>query len=223
MDVPSTAATAAVDGGALLAFGPGVSAQHRTDASYALLLAQLVANRKFNRFAATEHWYGVFGETLQSLGWIVKDHEGFVRHRPRAFPYRIDSLVLAALRPPLVDDAGSNVLSDALKALAGLPDGERAVELFDEYGQFEESGNFQVALVEEADALVAVRLGRFRFRVADEETARGRLPRTDFHAGDVFHRGAQTLHLNEEVYGPLRDDIAAKLGDRVGVLIAPVT
>ncbi|WP_150493547.1 hypothetical protein [Streptomyces kanamyceticus] len=192
---------------------------------HSLLLAQLVANRKVNRFTEAENWYEVFGETLESIGWIVESHEGFVRHRASAFPYRVDAPALAALGG-ISDGPALGLAAAALRELSGLSADDRALQLFEEYGQFGGRGNFQVAVAEvdteAADGLLAVRLGRFRFRVEDPATVLGRLLRTDFHAGDVFFRGAQTLRLNEEVYGPLRDGIAAKLGARVEALIAAV-
>ncbi|NEB74738.1 hypothetical protein G3I40_05765 [Streptomyces sp. SID14478] len=56
----------------------------------------------------------------------------------------------------------------------------------------------------------------------DDATVLVRLLRTDLHAADAFLGSAQVLQLDDEVHGPLREGIAARLGSRVDVLIAPL-
>ncbi|MET8684295.1 hypothetical protein ABZV77_08775 [Streptomyces sp. NPDC004732] len=238
-DLGGGEAAAVVDCGSLVALAPGVSDQHRKDVLLSFLLAQLVANKKYNRHTDPVRWYEFYGETLERVGWVVKEHEGFSRHRPRKVPYRAGPLVLRTLGR--VSDGNTvNLAGAAVRALAELDPGDRAAELFEDQAHFERAGNFQLAVAEEvaeqvaeqgegtvgADVggagLVVLRLGRFRCRAVDEATELGRLFHTDFRAADEFIGGAQVLHLNEDVYGPLRDGIAEKLGARVEVLIAPV-
>lgn len=214
-------ASVVVDCGGLVALAGGVSEQHRKDVLFSVLLAQLVANKKYARHADAVRWYESYGETLERVGWIVKEHEGFARQHPRKVPYRVGPLALGILGR-VSGDAAVNLARAALRALTELDPADRAAELFEDQAHFGRAGNFQLAVVEEADGLVGVRLGRYRFRVVDEATEVGRLLHTDFRAADEFVGGAQVLHLNEDVYGPLRDGIAEKLGARAEVLVAPV-
>ncbi|MEU6826218.1 hypothetical protein ABZ921_36870 [Streptomyces atriruber] len=211
-----------VDCGSLVGLSGGVSEQHRKDVLLSVLLAQLVANKKFARHTDAVRWYESYGETLERVGWIVKEHEGFARQHPHEVPYRIGPLVLRTLGR-VSGDAAVSLARAAVRALTELDPADRAAELFEDQAHFGRAGNFQLAVAEEeADGLLVVRLGRFRFRVVDEATEVGRLLHTDFRAADEFVGGAQVLHLNEDVYGPLRDEIAEKLGARVGALVAPV-
>ncbi|MFI1681285.1 hypothetical protein [Streptomyces sp. NPDC020607] len=221
---------AVVDCGSLVVLTAKLSGQHRQhrqDVLYSFLLAQLVANKKHKRHADPVSWYESYGETLERLGWVVEEHEGFTRHRPDVIPYGVDTLV----RDTLARIAGVGTLNAAVaavRALAAADPVAPAAELFEQQTHFERAGNFQVGVAEEVSGAgggggaVIVRLGRFRFRAVDDATELVRLPHTEFHAADEVVRGAQVLHLNEDVHGPLRNEIAEKLGDRVEVLIAPV-
>lgn len=158
---------------------------------------------------------------LERVGWVIKDHEGLARHKPRKFPYRLGPVILKVLT--LISDVPSvERVTVALKVLTALPDDDPAAELFEKESHVERAGNFQVVAVDEVDGLVTVRLGRFRFRFEGEATGIWRLLRMEFHAGAEVFRGSQILHLNDEVYGPLRDGVAAKLGARADALIVPV-
>lgn len=61
---------------------------------------------------------------LESDGWLVKDHEGFVQHRARAFPYRADSPALAALGG-ISDEPALGLASAVLRELDGLASDDR--------------------------------------------------------------------------------------------------
>ncbi|MEU7583848.1 hypothetical protein AB0B50_40430 [Streptomyces sp. NPDC041068] len=214
-------AAVAVDGGSLVAFSAGVSKGHRKDVLHSVLLAQLVANKKYNRYRESGDWYRTYGETLERVGWVVGDHEGFVRCQAHTFPYRIGPVILEKLGR-VCDRPAMELAGAAIVALVALGEAERAAELFEKESHFERLGNFQVAVVDETGGGVICRLGRFRLLVRDEATDVVRLLRSDFHAGDEVLGSSQLLRLHDEVYGPLRDGVAEKLGSRADALIVPV-
>src|SRR5947199_6215051 len=65
--------SAAVDAGSLVSFVAGVSEQHRADVLNATLLAQLAANKKFDRELDTRNWYAFYRNVLERVGWVVPD------------------------------------------------------------------------------------------------------------------------------------------------------
>ncbi|QES43153.1 hypothetical protein DEJ49_21120 [Streptomyces venezuelae] len=218
---------AVVDCGSLVVLAAGLSGRHRQDVLYSFLLAQLVADRKYKRHADPMRWYMSYGETLERIGWVVEEHEGFSRHRSDEVPYRVDSLIRETLAR-VADERISNAAVAAVRTLAAADPVDRAAELFEQQTHFGRAGNFQVGVAEEVGGggggggVVVVRVGRVWFRAVDDATELVRLLHAEFRAADEVVRGAQVLHLNEDVHGPLRDEIAEKLGARVEVLIAPV-
>lgn len=53
-----------VDAGSLVSFVAGVSGQHKSDALNSTLLAQLAANKKFDREKQTVEWYDFYKNRL---------------------------------------------------------------------------------------------------------------------------------------------------------------
>jgi hypothetical protein len=53
-----------VDAGSLISFVAGVSAENRADILNSTLLAQLAANKQYNREQQTQEWYGMYREVL---------------------------------------------------------------------------------------------------------------------------------------------------------------
>ncbi|MER5939916.1 hypothetical protein ABT121_21630 [Streptomyces sp. NPDC001928] len=208
----------AVDAGSLVVVTAAVSEEHRTDVVHSALLAQLVADRKHDRHRDAEAWYPVYGDTLERIGWVVKEHSGFGVHRPRRIPCPVETVVLETLEP-VSDEKSGELVAAVWKSLAALPDDDRAAVIFEENGKARTAGNFQVLLVDETAGDVVVRLGRFRFR-SDRDVPV--LRKAKFSARSTVQRGTQILHLNEQVYAPLRDDITAKLASRVDAFVRPV-
>ncbi|NGO07512.1 hypothetical protein G5C60_07540 [Streptomyces sp. HC44] len=200
-------------------FFAAVSEEHRRDVLHSVLLAQLVAGRKHGRHTDAEAWYSVYGETLERVGWVVKEHAGLGKYRPRSVPYRMSTVVQDILSP-VSDERSRELTAAALKALALLPDADRASVLFEKESHADRAGNFQLIIADENDGSLAVRLGRFHFRAVQDIE---RLTQTDFQSRTRFWCGTQILHLNEQIYAPLRGEIAAKLGFRVDALIVPVS
>jgi hypothetical protein len=61
-----------IDNGSLVSFLAGVDRQSQADVLNSMLLAQLAANKKFDREADTVGWYGFYHDVLENLGWVVQ-------------------------------------------------------------------------------------------------------------------------------------------------------
>ncbi|MFC5213167.1 hypothetical protein [Streptomyces coerulescens] len=207
-----------VDAGSLVVLTAAVSEEHRADVLHSVLLAQLVADRKHDRHMDAASWYPVYGETLEKIGWVVEESSGFDVYRSRGNPSPVETVVLDTLGP-VSDEKSRELVTVQWTSLAALADDDPAAVVFEEHGKTRTAGNFQVLLVSDTVGGVVVRLGRFRFRSDREVPA---LRKARLSTRSTVQRGSQVLHLNEQVYAPLRDDITAKLGSRVDAFVRPV-
>lgn len=211
-------AEGAVDAGSLVVLNAAVSEEHRRDVLHSALLAQLAADRKHDRHKDAEAWYPVYEETLGRIGWVVEESSEFRLYRPRMNPCPVETVVLDTIGP-VSDEKDREMVALLWKSLAALPDGDRAAGIFEANGKARTAGNFQVIVAAETAGDVVARIGCFLFRSGRDVPV---LRTARFSAGSTVRSGSRILHLNEQVYAPLRDDITAKLGSRVDAFVRPV-
>ncbi|MEV4922267.1 hypothetical protein [Streptomyces roseoverticillatus] len=207
-----------VDGGSVISFTPAISAQHRVDVVHSFLLAQLAADRKFGRHTQPLDWYAVHAHTLEIVGWVVEAHQGFTPYRPNAASFTAVRPVLETLGA-ICDAREQESVAAALDILSRLGERDRSAALFEKESHLGTAGNFQIVAAGEAEGDAVAKLGRFHFTTGVEVH---RLLLAEFSGGTEFLRGSGILRLDNDVYGPLRDSVAAKLGRRVGDGIVPL-
>ena len=61
-----------VDGGSTVSFISGIPVLRQKDVLNATLLAQLAANKKYDREKETEQWYGFYRDVLENIGWVIQ-------------------------------------------------------------------------------------------------------------------------------------------------------
>ena len=69
-----------VDAGSLVCFNSDVHSQQKEDVLESTLLAQLAANKKYDRFAAPKNWYVFYNKVLGKVGWLAQGFEPFVEY-----------------------------------------------------------------------------------------------------------------------------------------------
>jgi len=206
-----------VDGASIVSFRNGVDPDHQRDALNTLLLAQLAASRKHDRYQAPRDWYAFYGSVLEQVGWVVGRQAGFAPGPPVGPRTSLPAAVAAAMRQGTSEPELSD-LATTLAAFAGLDCKDRAAAVFECEGHEETLAVFQVAVVGPSPAGTAMTVGLFQWKF---DGTIGSLRSAEISTDTVtFLNGQRTMTLNETVYAPLRAQVAAKLGDRPGLYVA---
>jgi hypothetical protein len=208
--------TGFVDKGSLVCFVAGVSTQAQSDVLNSTLLAQLVADKKFDREKAVDQWYKEYTTVLGRIGWVVQGFE-FERYEASAVKFTMDEVVLEIAAAALTSQ-GAAVVAATLDALRKLPKSDGRLSLFDMASHSAGRGNFQISVCTEADGAVAMQNMAFTFETSDNVT---QVLFFQFSSQNTrFHKAAQAQTLNSALYAQYRESIVAKLGKSVTDFIA---
>jgi len=202
------AAEAKVDGGSLLCFTEGLTAEERDDVLYSVLFAQRGASGAFDRFTETRQWYGKYTEILENLGWAT-DQIAFDRFEQAEGEFRMDKAALAVITAIATQNQLA-VLQQAIGALEKLAESDGTISVFDFHSFLEGSGNFQIGAVQRlSNGGLSLALGAFYFRGVDE---RRRFLFFKWGAQAVnFWTAAQRMTLNRPFYAGRRQLVMARL------------
>ena len=205
-----------VDAGSLVAFGPGVSAQHKADVLNSTLLAQLAANKKFNRETQTEEWYRFYQEVFGKVGWVLRGFE-FTLYEASGAEFTADKVILEILKA-IATGNDLAVVAATMEALNSLGNDSPTVKVFETNSHTASSGNFQISVAAENDGIVGMKLGAFYFMTTQTVT---RVLWFRFQSSSTkFYKGNQVAALDEEVYAKVRQTVVEKLGDAAKKLVA---
>lgn len=209
--------TAYVDAGSTVSFVGGVALERQEDVLNSTLLAQLAANKKYDREIQTEQWYKFYREVLENVGWVVTNF-GFQRYSESGVTLRLDKAALALISA-IASGNELAVLTAAVKALENAQSESKAVTLFDANGSTGENGNFQIASCsEDPSGNVQSALGAFYFKASKHE---GRFLFWSWETKSInFYFSTQSVVLNEKIYSTVRQTVIAKLGDNAKRFIA---
>ena len=204
-----TTLKAAVDAGSVLSFVDGIGQQDKQDVLYAIQLAQRGASGTYDRHAQSRSWYQMYNEILENLGWAGEQF-AFTSHDQNEGEFRMDKEALAIIAA-IAMQGQLAVLTQSIKALEAMADGDGTIKLFDFHASADMSGNFQLGAVQKAaNGALSMALGAFYFRAAE---ARRRFLFFAWGANKVnFWTSAQKLTFNTEFYAQHRELVMRKLG-----------
>lgn len=205
--------------GSTVSFQVGVPKQQQGDVLDSTLLAQLAANKAFDRETETEAWYGKYREVLENLGWVVSSF-GFSRLTDSGATIKLDKVALQ-LMAAAVSGNELALLTQTLDALENMDDDSKAITLFDGSGSNAEGGNFQISAASlDPNNNVNMSLGTFYFK-ATEHKARFLFIRWKTHSINIYG-SAQNVTLNERIYDQVRNAVTEKLGKKATALVASI-
>lgn len=200
-----------VDSGSLVSFVSGIGKQNREDVLNSTLLAQLAANKKFNRQEQIEEWYQFYVDVLSKLGWVIQNFS-FEKYRASGQTMEISSAILEVIGAILSESE-----LEALKVVIGsLKQSSNAPwwEVFSNSSTSSEKGNMQIMPAkEDSSGQVVLALGSFHFTGKSE---------TDqwlwfkYSSSDIsLYKGTQAATLNSQLYSKVRQAVIDKLGDNI--------
>jgi hypothetical protein len=207
-----------VNAGSLVTFGPGVSAQHKSDVLNSSLLAQLAANKKFDREKQTREWYDFYRSVFEKLGWVLRGFE-FTKYETSGTDFTADKVILDILKAVATGNDLA-VVAATMEALNSLAEGSDALKIFETSSHTASAGNFQVSVATEQDDVVAMKIGGFFFQTTQTVT---RVLWFRFStASTLFYKSSQVGALDEKVYEQVRDAVIEKLGINAKKLVRDI-
>lgn len=145
-----------VDAGSLVSFVRGVPLQHKEDVVNSVLLAQLAANRKFNREKQVLDWYEFYGTVLEGVGWVIPAFD-FRDRSDLGVEFTADKVILK-----LIEAIGTGndvaIVAAAIASLQSLGGDDPAVKLFETQSHTDRAGAFQIGAAAESDGVVVLKL-----------------------------------------------------------------
>ena len=201
--------SAFVNGGSLTSFVSDLTAQHQSDVLNSTLLAQLAANKKFDREEQTVEWYKFYRNVLENVGWVIQAFD-FTKFKASGATFTVDKVVLDLLAS-IASENEMEVVHETLHAFEALADEDNRLRIFDDQSHSLDKGNFQIAVASESGGVVAMKMAAFHFTTSQHVT---RVLWFGFSSSktDLYH-GAQQISLNEEIYGQVRSPVVDKLGE----------
>ena len=204
-----------IDNGSLVSFLAGVDRQSQADVLNSMLLAQLAANKKFDREADTVGWYGFYHDVLENLGWVVQQF-AFSKYDVAGSTVTVDKVVLEVLAA-IATENGAAVAKSAIDALNALSTGDHRFTLFEQSSHSAQDGNFQVANCSAEGGVLKMSLGAFYFSSTRVDT---QVFFFSWSTSDTtIYRSGQSIILDRDVYAQVRQTVVAKLGDHAKTFV----
>lgn len=202
--------SANVDAGQVIAFSPEVTQSEHSDVLNSCLLAQLAADKKFNRKNRPVEWYDFYSQVLSHCGWTLSGFH-FEEYQSSSASFGVDTFMLNLLTG-LATDSMISLVSSAVNFLRALKNTDPRSILFNHNSHSGKDGNFQLSACFQNKGTLTMGLGCSYFS-ASEETDDFFFLHFEQSDSEVF-LSKQTIMLSMDVYNQVRSEVVKKLGDR---------
>ncbi len=208
-----------VDAGSTVSFVGNLSVDRQHDVLNSTLLAQLAANKKFDREQRTQEWYEYYRSVLENLGWVVTNF-GFQRYTEAGASLRLDKTALSLIGA-IASGNELAVLTKALDVLKNADPDSKEATIFDVNGSTGENGNFQIASCsQDPSGNVQSAFGAFYFKASETH---GRFLFWSWTTKSInFYFSTQSVALNEQIYATVRQAVIDKLGTNAKTFVAGI-
>lgn len=228
LDLGSTAGTpvelsddalGAVVLGSIVSFGPNLDPVQQRDVLESLLLAQLAANAKADRYKQPSPWFAAYKGVLEQIGWVVEGSTTVARYLPQTSKYTVETVVNDLFRPR-VTPADLSRVNSTLTALRS-DQGSNARDLLECPSHSGGLGNFQtvLALSDDVDQL-EICLSQVTFNVPAHVT---RMLSVEFSNVAQVQFSFTTLRQNAQIYSRVRGAVSEKVKDRFSSAVGLLT
>ena len=206
--------------GGLAAFTDRVSGLVKQYILDATLLAQLSADKKYNRTEDTLKWYDYYNQILRKIGFVMRNFD-FRVYETQGRTLQIDEVV-KLIHQEVASAGESAIIVETLTALRRMANSDHEIALFDEHSSHNTLGNFQVYSCEQApNGQVSLSIGAFFCRSETIHNTYFFFFHSDTSSTRIFC-GAQRSFLSTEVYERVRAAVSAKISGRSRDLVASV-
>ena len=205
-----------VDAGSLVLFLSNVREQQRADVLNSTLLAQLAADKMFDRKKYTKKWCEFYQTVLSKLGWTIQDYN-FKEYNPHGEKMQISEAIVDILLAAISKDE-LEVVETTIKSLQ-RSENEPWWDVFSQKCSAASStANLQVLSCKvDSSGYIVMNLGIFYFKA---KLTQSRWLWSHYSSADIsFYSGTSISTLNMTVYDEVRDEVKNKLGDYTKRLI----
>lgn len=210
-----------VDAGSLVCFSSEnmINEQQKKDVLNSILLSQLAANKRYNRFTDPSDWYAFYRKVASQIGWTTQSFKPFERYVSFPNKFQIPDVVIDIFSEVLkINEGVKKALRDTIES---MKKSKKALALFESNSINGNRGNFQIlaCTVDKNEQVSIVVFGCY-FQ-STEVTG------NHFFAGRkkqdiVLQASAEVFVLNHDVYDQVREVVNQKLGNRVEVFISNI-
>jgi hypothetical protein len=148
-----------VVGSGIFSFAQGVDAMVRESISDSALLAQLVANKRFNFEDAPHEWFKAYADVLQNVGWTLQ--EGSWSDYPvSGTGAEVNEKLIEVMTAILAPASGAlSIITSTINALKAMSPDSSWITIFSRESQRAKIARFQTGLVDKdptGDVFVAL-------------------------------------------------------------------
>ena len=198
-----------VDDGSIVSFVSTVSTKARQDVLNSTLLAQLAANKAYDRQSDPMGWYGYYVDVMGVVGWPMQGFKFSKRiYGNTTFTLDRETIDYLSNRMYLSQVDIVQAAIDSLKLLQKKDDA--TFRMFERETHNERQGNFQISCVTETNGAVAMILSAM---LLDSKELITRLFWTTYTSTNMkLSVSSQDVTLNHDIYDAVRDSVVQKLG-----------
>ena len=108
------------DAGSIVCFSSEhvINVQQKKDVLNSILLSQLAANKRYNRFNDPSDWYAFYRKVASQIGWVTQSFKPFERYVFFSYKFKISDAVIDIFSEVLkVDEGEKRTLKDTIESI----------------------------------------------------------------------------------------------------------
>lgn len=195
-----------MDSGSLVSFVSGITAANQVAVLNSTLLAQLGADKAFDRWSDPINWYLKYCDILTHEGWDLSQ-DMFTNYTASGDTFTMDQAILEIITAIVSQNelAAIKATLDAAKALST----NGKITVFDRDSTQGKAGSFQIGLVKDTGGAIAMGLGSLHYTTDTSVTTVlwFKFSKTKTN----LEKRTQNCTLNTDAYSKVKDIVEQKL------------
>lgn len=210
-----------IDGGSLVAFTAGVSADHTSAALNSTLLAAMNSDTLYDRYDPKQviAWYENYVKVLQICGWDSQAF-AFQPYKASGSSFSINNAIIEIVTAAVAGGPEVAVVEAALTALKNLATDDPWYVVWNSHTHNASGGDFQIVPVTDSNGArntMAMNCSAFSFSAAETTTE---FLWTNYNSSSMeLQYASQTMTLDEDVWDQVSTTVITKLGDNANTQI----